>query len=77
MEEFDERSYNLTLSKVGTVSLRIQVLGFFSLFVRVFFFFLFTKYVYMQQMHDILRISLSYPLNNELSYMYVPGVYNT
>lgn len=28
MEEFDERSYNLTLSKVGTVSLRIQVLGF-------------------------------------------------
>lgn len=40
MEEFDERSYNLTLSKVGTVSLRIQVLGFFSLFVRVFFFFL-------------------------------------
>lgn len=37
MEEFDERSYNLTLSKVGTVSLRIQVLGFFSLFVRVFF----------------------------------------
>lgn len=40
MEEFDERSYNLTLSKVGTVSLRIQVLGFFSLFVRVFFFYL-------------------------------------
>lgn len=38
MEEFDERSYNLTLSKVGTVSLRIQVLGFFSLFVRVLFF---------------------------------------
>lgn len=38
MEEFDERSYNLTLSKVGTVSLRIQVLFFFSLFVRVFFF---------------------------------------
>lgn len=37
MEEFDERSYNLTLSKVGTVSLRIQVLGFFSLFVRGFF----------------------------------------
>lgn len=35
------------------------------------------KYVYMQQMHDILRISLSYPLNNELSYMYVPGVYKT
>lgn len=31
MEEFDERSYNLTLSKVGTVSLRIQVLVFFSL----------------------------------------------
>lgn len=31
------------------------------------------KYVYMQQMHDILRISLSYPLNNELSYMYVPA----
>lgn len=37
MEEFDERSYNLTLSKVGTVSLRIQVLVFFSLFVRFFF----------------------------------------
>lgn len=30
MKEFDKRSYNLTLSKVGTVSLRI---GFFSLFV--------------------------------------------
>lgn len=37
MEEFDERSHNLTLSKVGTVSLRIQVLGFFSLFVWFFF----------------------------------------
>lgn len=40
MEEFDERSDNLTLSKVGTVSLRIQVLVFFSLFVSFFFFFL-------------------------------------
>lgn len=37
MEEFDERSYNLTLSKVGTVSLRIQVLGFFSLLGFCFF----------------------------------------
>lgn len=40
MEEFDERSYNLTLSKVGTVSLRI---GFFSLFVLVFFCYLWLK----------------------------------
>lgn len=52
MEEFDERSYNLTLSKVGTVSLRIQVLGFFSLFVRVFFL-LFTVEVINIYPHNI------------------------
>lgn len=53
MEEVDERSYNLTLSKVGTVSLRIQVLGFFSLFVRVFFFLLFTVEVINIYPHNI------------------------
>lgn len=52
MEEFDERSDNLTLSKVGTVSLRIQVLGFFSLFVRVFFW-LFTVEVINIYPHNI------------------------
>lgn len=35
MEEFDERSYNLTLSKVGTVSLRI---GFFLVCLIVLLF---------------------------------------
>lgn len=52
MEEFDERSYNLSLSKVGTVSLRIQVLVFFSLFVR-FFFLLFTVEVINIYPHNI------------------------
>lgn len=37
MEEFDERSYNLTLSKVGTVSLRIQVLVFLVCLLGFFF----------------------------------------
>lgn len=52
MEEFDERSYNLTLSKVGTVSLRIQVLVFLVCLLG-FFFLLFTVEVINIYPHNI------------------------
>lgn len=55
MEEFDERSYNLTLSKVGTVSLRICVFRYWVFLVCLlgFFFFLFTVEVINIYPHNI------------------------